>query len=366
MQLIPEPGYARMMRDDPYETVVPFASIDAIVGWLSAGTYPEGRSVPALAPADRTHSSFSVVAGGASLTETPLLFGEPKRLVGILTDPQEPPHRARPTFIFLNVGANHHVGPHRMNVELARELASMGYATLRLDAAGLGDSPAVPGRRENRIYTKDSIADVQSAMTLLAQMRKAERFVLIGLCSGAYLAYHTAALDKRVVGQVLLSPYAFEWHEGDSVAPKPRQTYHSARFYLRSLLDYRVWLRALQGDVNPRGIPGVLYERAKTYVDNSLPLLWARLQGRHGPKNEVERAFHSMSARGVETLVVLSFDDGGVDMIAQYLGTDARRMRGRKNFQFEIFEGSDHAFQTLASQQVLRDQLVRFVTSRFA
>jgi pimeloyl-ACP methyl ester carboxylesterase len=266
---------------------------------------------------------------------------------------------------FLNVGANHHVGPHRMNVDLARELAACGYLTFRLDAAGLGDSRVAPGDRENRIYTKDSVADVQSAMTLLSQMRGASRFVLVGLCSGAYLAFHAAIEDARVVGQVLLSPYAFEWKEGDPVTPTMRKPFRSTRFYTRALLDRRVWLRALRGDVELRGIAGALLERFQTQIDTALPSLAARLRGTVGPKNDVERAFVAMCERGVESLMVLSFDDGGVDMVAEYLGSDARKMGGRKNFSFKIVDGADHTFKTIASQDKLRELITSYATSRF-
>jgi hypothetical protein len=67
----------------------------------------------------------------------------------------------------------------------------------------------------------------------------------------------------------------------------------------------------------------------------------------------------------VESLVVLDYNDGGVDMVARYLGDDARKMRGCKSFSLLILEGVDHTFQTLAAQQVLREVLTRYVTTRF-
>jgi alpha-beta hydrolase superfamily lysophospholipase len=357
-------GFASMMRDDPYEAEVPVETLDAITKWLLEGRHAERRaptttrsSVGSLAIASRQ--------GHPASRETPLLFGEGARLFGVLTEPEAPVPPNRPVVCFLNVGANHHVGPHRMNVDLARELASLGYRTFRFDAAGLGDSRVAPGVRENRIYTKDSIADVKSAMTLLGDMREATRFVLVGLCSGAYLAFHTALEDTRVVGQVLVSPYAFEWKEGDPVAPTMRKPFRSTRFYTRALLDRRVWMRALQGDVELRGIAGALLERFQTQIDAALPSLTAHLQGTRRPKNDVERAFGTMCDRGVESLMVLSFDDGGVDMVAGYLGSDARKMRGRKNFSFKIVEGADHTFKTIASQSTLRELLTSYATTRF-
>jgi pimeloyl-ACP methyl ester carboxylesterase len=252
-----------------------------------------------------------------------------------------------------------------MNVDFARELAARGYTSFRFDAAGLGESRVAPGVRENRIYTKDSLADVTSAMNLLGELRHASRFVLFGLCSGAYLAFHAALEDARVVGQVLVSPYAFEWKEGDPVAPTMRKPFRSTRFYTRALLDRRVWLRALRGDVELRAVAGALLERIQTRIDVTLPSVTARLRGKVGPKNEVERAFGAMCDRGVESLMVLSFDDGGVDMIAEYLGSDARKMRGRKNFSFRIVDGADHTFTTLASQNTLRELLTSYAVTLF-
>jgi alpha/beta superfamily hydrolase len=357
-------GYGRMMRDDPYEAVVPFETLDGIVDWISEEPYSERRATAPTKPA-RDVLTIAVRGGKDRVVETPLLFGDGKRLFGVLTEPEAPVRGDRPAVCFLNVGANHHVGPHRMNVEFARDLASLGYRTLRFDVAGLGDSGVAPGTAENRIYTTDSVADVQSAMTLLGAMRDTTRFVLIGLCSGAYLAFHSAVADARVAGQVLLSSYAFEWKEGDSVAPTVRKTYGSTRSYARDLFDYQVWRRALRGEVDLRGIAGILLERFHTRVDSELPAFSARLRGQRRHQNEVERAFHALCDRGVQSLLVSSFDDGGLDMITGYLGSDARKMRGRKEFALEIADGADHTFSSSASQRILAGIITRYLIRRF-
>jgi pimeloyl-ACP methyl ester carboxylesterase len=367
VESITDTGYARMMRDDAYESVVPDATLDAIVAWIGEERYPPIPSPVSAIPAPSPLRVRSQ-SGAPTIAETPVLFGEGERLFGIVTEPERSVPSHRPALVLLNVGANSHVGPHRMNVELARELASRGYRTFRFDAAGLGDSSAAPGTRENRIYTKDAVGDAKAAMDLLGTMRGDTRFVLVGLCSGAYVAFHTAVVDPRVVGQTLLSPYAFEWSEGDPVAPTERvgfKSFRSTRFYARALFDRDVWKRALQGKVNVRGITGILLERARIRAEDQLSRLRARLRLHQRPQNEIERAFRSLCDRGVESLVVLSFHDGGVDMVARYLGDDARRMRGYKSFSLLILEGVDHTFQTLAAQQALREVLTNYLSTRF-
>ena len=105
-----------------------------------------------------------------------------------------------------NVGPLHRVGPHRMNVELARQLATVGVSSLRFDLSGLGDR--VPAR--SGALTRDrAVADVREAMDYLAQRCGATRFVLVGHCSSADNAHRAAVVDTRVQGAVLIDGYSY-------------------------------------------------------------------------------------------------------------------------------------------------------------
>jgi alpha-beta hydrolase superfamily lysophospholipase len=392
--LAADEGYGAMMREDPYDGVVSGATISNIVTWLCEEPV-SGEGVDVRRPDRREGADANIdvapapasvrpdtvrpdskrgrevmtlpARNGGTLHETAIGFGDHGSLFGILTELETPPPagRDRPAICLLNVGANHRVGPHRMNVELARELASLGYVVFRFDVGGLGDSATRPSSRENRLYWKGSVEDVTTAMDLLSEMRGARRFVLVGLCSGAYLAYHAAVNDARVAADLLLSPFAFEWKEGDPISPQEREMYRSTRHYARSLLDKKIWLRALRGDVNLSGIAGELWERLKTNVDDALPAVTAWVRGRRRPQNDVERAFRTMCDRGTLSLIVYSFNDAGLDMIARYLGHSARRMRGRSNFALEVVDGADHTFMRLASQRQLKDIVARYMSTHF-
>jgi pimeloyl-ACP methyl ester carboxylesterase len=364
-----ESGYARMMRD-PFDSVVPSVTLDAIVDWLGAWAPSEDASRGITQGAAPSHAASMAISYGSKteLTETPLFFGDRERLFGIVTDPIVEVPSERPAVCFLNVGSNHHIGPHRMYVDLAREIASLGYRTFRFDVGGLGESPAITEAGENRLYSDEQVADVKSAMTFLEKLRGTRRFVLVGLCSGAYLAFRAAVEDSRVCGQVLLSPHAFEWKEGDSVEPVTREkaakVYGSNRYYVRALLDRSVWRRALQGRVDLRGIAAIVLKRASGKARVGMVSLGARLRGRPEPRNDVERAFGALCDRGVESLIALSSADGGLDMIGRYLGDEAAKVKGRKNFSLEILEGTDHTFTPEGAQRVLRELVTSFVTLR--
>ncbi|MGQ4659064.1 alpha/beta hydrolase [Lysobacter sp. F6437] len=133
--------------------------------------------------------------------ETAHCFGD--GLVGVLTRPRT--GRDNPVaVILLNAGLVHRVGPFRGYVQLARVLADQGFAVLRFDQSGLGDSPlcaVASGQRRQR--------EVGAAMALLADETGADRFVLAGICSGADDAFHVAVDDARVAGFVLLDGLAY-------------------------------------------------------------------------------------------------------------------------------------------------------------
>jgi pimeloyl-ACP methyl ester carboxylesterase len=144
------------------------------------------------------------------LTEEPLQFGEGGRLFGVLTLPTRPSHNVHglPVFVFLSGGLLHRVGPYRLHVRLGRELAQMGFSSLRVDLAGKGDSSPRPG-----LTNQQSIAaDFTEILDVLDSRLGRLPVVLAGLCAGADDAIHLALREPRVVGMVLLDPICYPDH----------------------------------------------------------------------------------------------------------------------------------------------------------
>ena len=139
------------------------------------------------------------------MNERPLYFGPGNSLLGIVTMPSEPAPGA-PAVVLLNAGLLHRVGPNRLNVELARSLADAGFVSIRFDMAGVGDSELQVG---GMLDIERSRQDVIEAIDGLAAAHGATRFVLVGLCTGAYNAFRAALIDDRVAGCVLLDGYSY-------------------------------------------------------------------------------------------------------------------------------------------------------------
>ena len=253
------------------------------------------------------------------------------------------------------------MGPNRLYVSLARDLAARGHPAFRFDVGGLGDGGAAPGMTENEVYAKDSVADVRAAMTFLTRVRGVDRFVLVGICSGGFLAFHTSAEDPRVAGQIVINPQTFEWKKGDPLAPSLKRSYKSTRYYLQALWSPTVWTLALRGQLDVRGVARALRNRSAARATVRLRDLVARWRGLPEARNEVERVFRSVSERGVRTLLVFSSNDGGLDMLEEHLGRGASRMRGHANLRLEIVEGADHTFTQSDAQERLNALITRFV-----
>jgi pimeloyl-ACP methyl ester carboxylesterase len=354
-------GYAGMMRDAEFSTL-PDAALGYIVDWLAAAHAPTASvSGGARRPSESNVLSVQSRAG-QPVAERAVAYDAAGRLFGILAQPAlAASRRARTAILFLNVGSNYHVGPHRMYVTLSRELAALGYSAFRFDVAGLGDSRPPPGKKENVLYSPKSILDVQQAMTFLTRAVDAERFVLFGICSGAYLAFHTTVADDRVSGQILVNPQTFQWREGDSLEIKIKKSYKASRYYRQAFFDKDTWVRLCRLEINLGGIARELYLRTRQHLVARASRVLFRSDG----ADQVARSFAAVSDRGTDSLLVYSGNDGGIDVIESHLGAECRHMRRRKNFRFEIIEGADHTITPLPSQERLEQVLLDHMSSVF-
>jgi len=293
-------------------------------------------------------------------------FGDDRNLFGVFAESLETTvSRSRAAVLFLNIGSNHHVGPHRMTVTFARALASLGFATLRFDIAGLGESQVAQKDEENRLYSKTSIADVKAAMNFLHVHGGFKRFILIGLCSGAYLAFHTAVQDTRVAGQILINPQTFHWREGDSLELAMRRSYKSTRFYRDAFFKKDVWLRALRGEVNMKGTLATLRERFEDRMKAKVKNLITRAQINHSNTDDVTDGFKTITQRGSHSLLIYSAEDGGLDEMEMHLGPAANKMRHESHFHLQIIEDADHTFSSLQSRQQLFHLLSEHLMQNF-
>lgn len=194
-----------------------------------------------------------MIATDACTTEKAIAFGAENALVGTITIPGLGADTESDLgFIFFNAGVVHRVGPHRINVKLARAVARLGIPSIRFDLAGLGDSGR-QGMDSRLSYGQQAAVDIYAAIDALAAHTQAKRFVLCAICSGTVHSYAAAENDSRIAALILLDGYRY---------PSARMSF----VYLMTRIRRRMALGGLT-----------------SWIGESLRARIARLTGSHSP-----------------------------------------------------------------------------------
>jgi len=132
------------------------------------------------------------------------------------------------------------VGPHRLFIDLARQLAHNGVAVMRMDRRGYGDAGGVP------VEFEQSGPDIAAALAAFRAAAPGVRsFTVMGLCDGASAALLHATALPGVDGLILLNP----WVRGE--AAEARAVLDA--YYLPRLLRWRRWLAVMTSFGRMRG-----------------------------------------------------------------------------------------------------------------
>lgn len=357
------PGYTAMMIE-PRKSVRPDEALELVTSWLCEDPPPEA---PDAVPAVRLDAAPVVVSArapytGGEVREEALHFGPREQLFGVVTEPIEKGPRAKTALILLTIAYHHRVGANRMHVAFAREAAALGFSALRFDIRGVGESRSPTGPPHP--YTFEPLQDIAAAMDALAK-RGVTRFVLAGLCSGAFLAYHGALADPRVSGAILLNPQIFYFKEGDSLDVRKKDVFKSTRTYRQLLTSPETWKRLVRGEINVRPIAGKMLERGVRLVEARLGDALGRWRGGPSKAPSVRRDFEALCRRGCRVLLVYSASDEGLDYIEAHLGKDGKAMRRFGEFEIQVIDGPDHTFAPVWSQQRVSEILCEHLEERF-
>jgi len=337
---LPFEGYARMMCD-PTASEPALETVATLVARLAADLPARAATAPRIGTA---------VLTGDGWVEERFVFGD--RLAGVLCRPNGPAAATRAA-IWLNSGRGHHIGWARQTVDLSRRLARSGVAVLRMDLAGIGDSPAHALTPPTALYHDVGKADVLAAIDEMAR-RGYDRPWVIGACSGAYQAFHTAVDEPRIAGIVLINQLCFVWdasyavHLSAWMKARPHEFESEARRLAES-----------GGAAPRRGVRDLVWRLAKRLVrigfDGYRRLRAGATAGRAG---SIEAKFGRLAARGVAVSIVLSEGDKAVSELELHAGPDGRRIADLPGLEILRIPDADHSLSPAAARERLGHHLV--------
>jgi pimeloyl-ACP methyl ester carboxylesterase len=223
-------------------------------------------------------------------------------------------------------------------------------AVLRLDIAGIGDSPPAPGRPESVVYPPDALRDVSAAVSFVRQELGVPQVHLLGLCSGAYHAFKAAAAGLPIASAVIVNPLTFCWKEG--MVLNDADTLQMTARYRRALWQGHTWRRLIGCRLNVRTIARATAQRG-----------WSRL--RHAGlelarslhielDDDLAAELHAAARRGVRLAFVFAQDDPGLRLLREQGGRAVQRLVAAGCITIDRIADADHTF----TRAEARDRLV--------
>lgn len=269
------------------------------------------------------------------ISETPLVFEcAGQRLVGVIAMPASEPSAA---LLVIVGGPQYRAGSHRQFVQLTRQAASQGFAAMRFDVRGMGDSEG-----EQRSF-EDIDADVSAALDALQRAAPSVSKVgLWGLCGGASAAllYCLSRRDPRVAGVALVNP----WVRSEATQARTRVKH----YYTRRLLQAEFWRKLLSGQV-ARGAVRELSQALRVAFGSALA--GAAKPDAQGLSLETRMA-RGLSAFQGEALLVLSGNDYTAKEFLETVQLDPawKALMNRPRLSRVDVEHADHTFSQPESQ----------------
>jgi hypothetical protein len=262
------------------------------------------------------------------MRERAIRFGKTSPLVGILTEPAAGARAAGPAVVLLNSGILHHIGACRLHVGIARRLAAQGITVLRFDHGGIGDSEP---RRDKLTFEESAVVETREAMDYLAEKTGARTFALMGLCSGADMAFRVATVDERVTALVQLDAWAYRtfgyW------------VHHYGPRLLR-VATWKHWVRRKLGLVSAQQLPPRDPSGVSPEYRRRIP-----------PQESIERDLKALVARGVQLYLLFTGGQGDRYNHRRQYAASFRRVPFGSQLRVDYLPDADHIFTGLSHQQ---------------
>ena len=376
------PGFTEMMSE-PHRSQVPETAITQIATWLSRQISLEASPTSVIdighvAPTDALmtlEASRSQGRGVAQIRESAVRFSTHPDLFGIVCEPSVSVERDLALIVLLNAGSSYRIGPGRLYVFLARQLAAHGYRTVRLDFCGLGDSLTPDSKRENDPHSPTALRDVDLVFRDLQQRYGVGKIVLMGLCSGAYAAFQSAAQISNpvLVESVLINPLTFFWKDGLTLDDSPVKHLVSSHYYAWAALRPEKWLKLLTG-------------RSKTGIVGAIRMAWHRLRAvclpkravrtnsndtppvmalGHPQREDVPGDLDRIVSRHRTLALFFATTDPGYGILRFHAGRKVKQLLRTGQLNVSFIPDADHTFSMRAARQTLSREISDYLCQRY-
>ncbi|CAB3778417.1 alpha/beta hydrolase family protein [Pararobbsia alpina] len=356
VELRPFAEYMDLMVESIY-ACDPRTAFDHLVLWVQVGM-PERRFAARVEPLPAR-----ILSG--ETREMPLRIdgvdGSPEReLYGVLCEPVSGSRRG-PLVVILNTGANYHVGDGRLAVVFARRLATQGITSVRLDVSGVGETPSANWvDTKTPLYSSRAIEDVAHAADWLAGYGYPS-VALFGICSGAYLGIHAAAVSPHIDCVMAVNLQRFIWADNQTLEQMLGKQGQSMQLYMRSARSIEKWLNVLRGRSHVRAklriVGGRLAKRAGIAVAN---LAHDVVKVQFGTTGRAQSLAAQLDRKGVEVRLIYGRFNRGLEELHTFFGRGGSRLRRYSHIRVEALDKIDHSLVARTARERVFEQAEKY------
>ena len=303
----------------------------------------------------------------SGITEEPVSFlSNQQKLQGVLTMPAG---QFRGVVVFSHGWSGNRCGPAGLLTETSRIIAGEGYAVLRFDFAGRGESQG-----EGLQSTLLSMADDLTAATQLIKARTGLRQVLyLGLCSGGNVVVGALKRLPEAKALILLSVYPFS--DGDAFSRDLNRFFHFLKVYWFKAIRLQTWKRLVQGDIRLGQVFRVLFspllkrganrkkegqpEKAPAAADFQARSAKAATSESRLEKKAPPRSHLKNLRQNLPVLMLYGTADPDAAAAVKYFGDYANEQQLPVGIRH--IEGADHNFSSAAWRKQLYAQIRSFL-----
>ena len=365
-------GYNEMMAE-PHDTVVPHETLKCITEWMKAKAPPMGAAA-VISP-----SALPVTMKTCGVRESIHRFSTTPDLFGIMAEPAGR-ETSLPWIVMLNAGAAYRIGPGRLHVPLARQLAELGYPILRIDINGIGDSVPADPEKENDAYAATAFRDVSLVCDYLRAHQPGRPIVLMGLCSGAYVAFQSAAQlpGPDIIESILINPLVFFWKEGMIINDTSMDQLVAWREYGRAFFKWSHWKKLLTGKTRT-GFTGsirrfaghmkpLVHKVGRKLVKSMQPARPAILEQDvgcgHPARQDLAGDLQRIAAAGRTLAMFVSDNDPGYFLMMYQARRRANQLIKQGRLQCHFIPNADHTFSTADARRRFHLMLIEYLHRR--
>lgn len=281
------------------------------------------------------------------MLEKAVSFGPDDNLFGVISEPTGNNIKINaPAVIILNAGLLHKVGPYRLNVDLAREIAEKGFYVIRFDLSGIGDSRSNP---KNGTRWDMATKDVRQSMKLLSRLYGHNKFILVGLCSGSDNAHRISLSDERVIGTVHLDGFSF------------KNLWYYIHYFGPRLLSFNTVKKKLL-DLTK----AILRKIFKSKINEQFtPLELASLNRDFPTKKQAQEDFRLLVTRGVKLLYVYNGMGQRYNSYKNQL-RDSLKVDFLNYLDLEFYLFSLHTYDSIHSRRLVIKRVSEWIYNNFS